>query len=144
MENGDKKNEQLYMGSTPIPGFMRVLWSVWLCFGLESRGTPLPLGFWRVRYCLVVGEECSLWDCGWFLSVFDVGADVRCGTNAKCARQLSANRFFFRCKRNWILRLGTFYGWGRCTRALRLCSVTRTQIFCQCPQYGPPPSRLQT
>jgi len=23
-----------------------------LCFGLESRGTPLPLGFWRVQDCM--------------------------------------------------------------------------------------------
>jgi len=84
LENGNKENEW-YKGSTPIPGFMRVLRSVWLCFGLESRGTPLPLGFWRVRCCLVVGEECSLWDCGWILSAFDVGADVMCNTGGKRA-----------------------------------------------------------
>jgi hypothetical protein len=64
---------------------MRVLRSVWLCFGLESRGTPLPLGFFRGRCCLVVGGGYYLWDCGWFLSDFDVGVDVRCRTGAKRA-----------------------------------------------------------
>jgi hypothetical protein len=33
----------------------------------------------------VVGEEGFLWDCGWFLSAFDVGVDVRCRRNAKRA-----------------------------------------------------------
>ena len=46
-----------------------------MCFGLESRGTPLPLGFFRVQYCLVVGEEGFLCDRVQTLPAFDVGAE---------------------------------------------------------------------
>ena len=53
------------------------LWGVWLCFELESRGTPLPLGFFRARYCLVVGEEGFCRDCIQILPILDVDADVR-------------------------------------------------------------------
>ena len=120
----------LALDSTPIPGFTRVLWSVWLCFELDSRGTPLPLGFWRVRYCVVVGEECFLCDCGWFLSVFDVGADVRCRRNSKHRGLLGSKCNCERCVHlfvsvvvwsqggcEFMIRIGDVVVWRACERA---------------------------